>query len=143
MGSLVHSTGYGSDQQFGGIHEDPAALTTLPSYFSTIPPERVGLSGEYDHCGLAKRVEQAFRQYLPEESLQRLRISQRGGVVVLSGDVATQEILTQLIDVARSLSGTFFVETTGVRLLCSQSSVQSWFQPFRKAIAPDSQGSET
>jgi hypothetical protein len=43
--------------------------STFNSLFSTIPPERVGLSGEYDYSGLAKRVAAAFRQQIEAAEL--------------------------------------------------------------------------
>lgn len=81
-----------------------------------IPPERVGIQGEYDHEGLAKRIRLAFCDHLEAEDLDRLRITQRGRVVVLVGSVANQQTLTQLVDIALEVYGTATVETHGVTL---------------------------
>ncbi len=84
--------------------------------FKTIPPERVGLNGEYDHSGLAKRVSLALRNQFSAASLEHLRINQRGRVVVLSGRVPDREILMQMVDAALEVMGTFDVETYGVKV---------------------------
>ncbi|NJR58997.1 MAG: hypothetical protein HC769_09150 [Cyanobacteria bacterium CRU_2_1] len=59
--------------------------STFTSLFKTIPPERVGLCGEYDHKGLAKRVSLAFSQNFRHSDIRDLRVNQRGAVVVLMG----------------------------------------------------------
>jgi len=45
-----------------GQHSAPstASTATATSATGTIPPERIGLNGEYDQSGLAKRVAKAF-----------------------------------------------------------------------------------
>jgi hypothetical protein len=81
-----------------------------------IPPERVGVDGKYDHSGLAKRVRLAFYEQFEAKELDRLRVTQRGRVVVLMGSICDQPTLTQLIDVALMVYGTTMVETQGVRI---------------------------
>jgi osmotically-inducible protein OsmY len=96
---------------------DRATVLSQPStLFAMIPPERVGIQGEYDHEGLAKRVRLAFCDHLEAGDLDRLRITQRGRVVVLVGNVANQQTLTQLVDIALEVYGTAAVETHGVIL---------------------------
>ncbi|NJR51409.1 MAG: phospholipid-binding protein [Leptolyngbyaceae cyanobacterium CSU_1_3] len=96
---------------------DRATVLSQPStLFGMIPPERVGIQGEYDHEGLAKRIRLAFCDHLEAEDLDRLRITQRGRVVVLVGSVANQQTLTQLVDIALEVYGTATVETHGVTL---------------------------
>jgi hypothetical protein len=65
-----------------------------------IPPERVGLHGEYDYYGLAKRVQASLNQHFGHEVTARLVIQQRGSALLLSGKVLnwqTAERLAQLI----------------------------------------------
>jgi hypothetical protein len=88
--------------------------STLTSLFKSIPPERVGLDGEYDHQGLAKRVSLAFRQHFTPDELQNLRVNQRGAVVVLMGKIADQRLLIRLVNVAMEVSGAADVEINGV-----------------------------
>jgi hypothetical protein len=80
------------------------------SLFKTIPPERMGLNGEYDHSGLAKRVMLAFRKSFSSQEIQHLSVAQRGCVVVLRGQVP-QKIITRLIEIAVATHGATDVET--------------------------------
>jgi hypothetical protein len=82
--------------------------------FRAIPPERVGLNGEYDHDGLAKRVAVAFSQAIEPEELEDLRIAQRGAVVVLLGDISSQRLLIKLVAAAMNVSGAADVEINGI-----------------------------
>jgi hypothetical protein len=82
--------------------------------FRAIPPERVGLNGEYDHDGLAKRVALEFSQAFEPHELEGLQIGQRGAVVVLLGNVASQRFLVRLVVAVMSVSGAADVEINGV-----------------------------
>lgn len=94
--------------------------------FASIPPERMGLNGEYDHDGLTKRVNLALEQYFSADDLRALNTSQRGGVVVFNGWVTSQSMLDKIEAIARSVHGTTDVETFGVNL-----------RQFECAIAPE------
>lgn len=114
MTSLVHSPQF---QEDWGAHSQVAMSKVEKGsyyFFKSIPPERIGLNGEYDHCGLAKRVDQAFRRKFQAGALERLRVTQRGRVVVLAGQVPSQQLLEQLIATALSILGANHVETYGV-----------------------------
>jgi osmotically-inducible protein OsmY len=84
---------------------------TLTSLFKTIPPERVGLDGEYDYYGLAKRVSLAFGQNFNSNEIKNLYVTQRGRVVILKGQVANSATLTKLVNIAKGVSGATDVET--------------------------------
>jgi hypothetical protein len=84
-------------------------------FFKSIPPERVGLNGEYDHNGLAKRVVQEFHQRFSPQYLEQLRVTQRGAVVVLTGRIDSQTTLSQLVDIASNVMGACSVESHRVR----------------------------
>jgi hypothetical protein len=90
-----------------------------------IPPERVGLHGEYDHAGLAKRVIAAFQAdenfVLPE----RFRVSQRGQVVIFSGQVESLELLQSMIVRSLQVDGAAFVESNGVRIVETQCNLDA------------------
>jgi hypothetical protein len=88
--------------------------STVTPWFRTIPPERVGLFGEYDHHGLAKRVSLAFSQNFEPCEIEKLRIRQRGAVVVLIGEIQSQWLLIKMVKLAMSTSGTADVEVNGV-----------------------------
>jgi hypothetical protein len=98
-------------------YDDPfPSQTRTYSLLSRIPPERVGLNGEYDHSGLAKRVLHAFQAEFALNELEDVRVMQRGKVVVLIGKVASSGTLNRLISIALRVEGAIEVETTGVRL---------------------------
>ncbi|MCU0542392.1 MAG: BON domain-containing protein [Oscillatoriaceae cyanobacterium Prado104] len=87
----------------------PAAAST-----QTIPPERMGLNGEYDQSGLAKRVAQAFDNNPDVADIETVYVAQQGSTVVLKGSVPSQEIVTKLVSIARSVKGATGVETNQV-----------------------------
>lgn len=92
--------------------------STSASLFHSIPPERIGLSGEYDHQGLAKRVKLAFQELvlkheLARSEIERLRVTQRGAVVLIVGYVSDQKLLIKLVNTAMAVSGAADVEVNG------------------------------
>jgi hypothetical protein len=80
------------------------------SLLESLPPERIGLSGEYDHYGLAKRVKLALQQDVGKELVDRLQITQRGRVVIIVGTIASPQITAQVEEIALSTEGAAFVE---------------------------------
>lgn len=97
----------------------PSSVMEPPQWFQGrgIPPERVGLNGEYDHAGLTKRVIAALQQEGESFRMEGLRVSQRGRVVILSGQVESQEVLQQMVARSLQVEGAAFVETNGIRLI--------------------------
>jgi hypothetical protein len=91
-------------------------VTQYPSLsiFDRIPPERVGLNGEYDHGGLAKRVAIAFHGHFDSDLIDDLEISQRGCVVILRGLIPNSQ-LKALVDVALGIEGAEFVEYQAIQ----------------------------
>lgn len=87
---------------------------SAPASSESIPPERVGLNGEYDQSGLAKRVALAFDQDGEIEDVDTLWIAQTGGTVVLKGQVPSEDILSKAASVARSVNGASDVDTSQV-----------------------------
>lgn len=84
-------------------------------WFSTIPPERRGLHGEFDYYGLSKRVYRCLNTNV-DVALGRLKVRQRGRVVVLSGQVGSPKLLNQVVELALSVEGVDEVETKGVSI---------------------------
>jgi hypothetical protein len=84
------------------------------SLFRTIPPERIGLNGEYDHSGLAKRVLQVYQTQFSMTELQGLQVMQRGRVVLLMGDLPSRSVLNQLVTLALQVEGAAAVEVDGM-----------------------------
>ncbi|MBD2357878.1 BON domain-containing protein [Tolypothrix sp. FACHB-123] len=94
-----------------------APETTAPSTATqSIPPERLGLNGEYDQSGLAKRVALAFDQDSQLDDINTLWVAQTGGTVVLKGKVPSQDILNRMVSVARSVNGATGIDTNQVTI---------------------------
>ncbi|MFB2898018.1 BON domain-containing protein [Aerosakkonemataceae cyanobacterium BLCC-F50] len=89
---------------------------TTATATESIAPERVGLNGEYDQSGLAKRVALAFDQDPQLDDIDTLYVAQTGGTVVLKGKVPNQQILNKMISVARQVNGATAVETNQVTI---------------------------
>lgn len=101
------------------VNPTPAQAPTSAAQAPTaesIPPERLGLSGEYDQSGLAKRVALAFDQDPSLDDIDTLYVAQTGGTVVLKGKVPSQDILQKMVSVARSVNGATGVETDQVQV---------------------------
>ena len=88
--------------------------TSGASWFKTIPPERIGVNGEYDYYGLQKRVERAFQEQIEPQHWQGLSVGQRGRVVILSGHIPNEETLWHLVAIAEGIEGVTRVEVAGV-----------------------------
>jgi hypothetical protein len=89
---------------------DVSSASPTMSFLYTIPPERIGLDGEYDHAGLSKRVQVAVHQQLGEAIVAGLKISQRGCVVICTGKSLTHQLARQLRELILQVEGCAFVE---------------------------------
>lgn len=81
---------------------------------ASIPAERVGLSGEYDQSGLAKRVALAFDNDPDIDDIDTLYVAQTGSTVVLKGAVPSQPILNRMIVTAQKVNGATNVDADQV-----------------------------
>lgn len=93
-----------------------APAATPGATAESIPPERMGLNGEYDQSGLAKRVALAFDEDPDLDDIDTLYVAQTSGTVVLKGKVPSQEILSKMVSVAKSVNGATAVETNQVSI---------------------------
>lgn len=89
-------------------------VADAPAATQSIPPERIGLNGEYDQSGLAKRVALAFDQDNELDDVDTLWVAQTGGTVVLKGEVPSQDVLDKMVSVARNVNGADAVDTSQV-----------------------------
>jgi hypothetical protein len=80
------------------------------------PPECMGLQGEYDASGLAKRVAVALEQDPVASEIEGLRLIQSGDVIIFEGKVNSQIELEHIIDLARHIDGTKNVEAERVQV---------------------------
>ena len=87
---------------------------SVPEWFQSTPPERVGLNGEYDYFGLKKRVEAVFACQFAASELAHLSVTQRGRVVILQGIVPDAAVLCRLVDAASRVEGAIRVDAAWV-----------------------------
>jgi hypothetical protein len=85
-------------------------LAAANCLLSAIPPERVGLDGEYDHSGLAKRVARSLQQTLGDATVAQLEIAQRGRVVILRGQSLDHRLVRQITRLSLEIEGADCVE---------------------------------
>lgn len=78
------------------------------------PPECMGLEGEYDKNGLAKRVAKAFDQDPDIGEIETLCILQNGSKICLMGKVSNTALLNRVIAVASQVDGTTEVDVSQV-----------------------------
>ncbi|MDZ7957608.1 MAG: phospholipid-binding protein [Aulosira sp. DedQUE10] len=96
------------------VNPEPTLVAENSSEGETIAPERVGLSGEYDQSGLAKRVALAFDEDSSFDEIDTLYVAQTGSTVVLKGAVESQGILDEMVAIASGVSGATDVNTDQV-----------------------------
>lgn len=87
------------------VNPAPAADATDPETGGEVAPERMGVNGEYDQSGLAKRVAIAFDEDASVTDVDTLWVAQTGSSVVLKGSVPSQEILDKMVELASGVSG--------------------------------------
>lgn len=100
---------------FGKKEEEKAAAPPVSVQTAaaekSIPPEKVGLDGEFDESGLAKRVAKALDDANISDHVG-LWVAQTGSVVVLKYNPDAEEVLAQAKQVARGVEGATDVQAT-------------------------------
>jgi osmotically-inducible protein OsmY len=81
-----------------------------------VPDYKVGLDGQFDESGLAKRVTLAFDEDSQLDDIETLWVAQTSGTVVLKGKVPSQAILDKMVQVAKGVDGTDAVDTKQVEI---------------------------
>ncbi|MEM6255369.1 MAG: phospholipid-binding protein [Cyanobacteria bacterium P01_D01_bin.156] len=81
-----------------------------------IPLCKIGLTGEFDESGLAKRVTLAFDEDSQLDDVETLWVAQLSSKVVLKGKVPTQAILDKMVAVAKDVEGATAVDTSQVEV---------------------------
>ncbi|MBE9179428.1 BON domain-containing protein [Oculatella sp. LEGE 06141] len=92
----------------------PQAASRSATQQQSVPPERVGLNGEYDDSGLAKRVALAFDEDSQIDDVDTVYVAQTGSTVVLKGKVPNRQLLDRMVSVAKGVNGAKSVETNQV-----------------------------
>ena len=83
---------------------------------TSVPPERIGLSGEYDQSGLAKRVALEFDEEPDLDDIDTIYVAQTGSVVVLKGKAPNQQLLNKMVSVAQRVNGATEVNSDQVEI---------------------------
>lgn len=81
-----------------------------------VPVEYLGLEGEYDQYGLAKRVAQALDDRPDLSQIETLTLVQKGNTVAFWGKLPDQNALDALVETASRVDGTHGVDVTGVSI---------------------------
>lgn len=117
MGWLQRLMGGGSAEETAAKLEAdyvPPSVADAPA--GDIPPERVGLNGEYDQSGLAKRVAQALDEDAEVAAIDTVWVAQLTGTVVLKGKVPSQAALDKIVQIANGISGATAVDSSQVEV---------------------------
>ena len=83
---------------------------------AAIPAERIGLHGEYDQSGLAKRVAEAFDNDAEIDDIETVYVAQTSSTVVLKGEAPNQQILNKMVQVAGNVRGATNVDFSQVNI---------------------------
>lgn len=81
---------------------------------ASLSPERVGINGEYDPSGLAKRVALAFDEDPELKDIETLWVGQTGKTIILKGKLPSYGFLEKAVNIAAFQPGTETVDTTQV-----------------------------
>lgn len=81
-----------------------------------VPPEKVGLDGEFDDSGLAKRVALAFDEDPLLDDVGTLWVAQLSSKVVLKGKVPSDDYLKKAVAIAGGVSGATEVDSSQVTI---------------------------
>ena len=115
---LVGVLGESSVVLIPAVHKPFGSVTgsssSLLRGFGASPPERIGIQGEYDYNGLARRIEHCFGENVTE-GIAQLQVRQRGCVVILTGQVSSRSLLTRLVNLALTVEGAALVEIYRMR----------------------------
>ena len=81
-----------------------------------IPDCKIGLEGEFDESGLAKRVALAHDNDSQLDDEERLWVAQLSSKGVLKGEVANQTTLDKMVSVAKGVKGCTDVDASAVKV---------------------------
>jgi osmotically-inducible protein OsmY len=101
---------------FPGTKKPEAAAASTPAAPADpgIAPAKVGLNGEFDESGMAKRVALAFDEDPDLDDVDTLWVAQLSSKVVLKGKVPSQQMLDKMVSVAMGVNGATEVDTSQV-----------------------------
>ncbi len=92
----------------------PASAAPAAPAAAGVPPEKVGLDGNFDESGLAKRVAVAFDEDPMLDDVGTLWVAQLSSKVVLKGKVPTDDYLKKAVAIAGGVNGASEVDSSQV-----------------------------
>ena len=97
---------------FGKKEEDKAGKVSVATAAkdNSIPPEKVGLDGQFDESGLAKRVAKALDDANISDNVG-LWVAQTGSTVILKYNPDAQSVLSKAEQVAKEVDGASAVQS--------------------------------
>ncbi|WP_019508071.1 hypothetical protein [Pleurocapsa sp. PCC 7319] len=95
--------------------EDKTALLVKDSSPS-IAEERIGLDGEYDASGLAKRVAKALDEDSILGGISTVYVAQNDSKIILKGTIPDKSFLDRLVTVAQNVRGVSEVNIEQVQI---------------------------
>ncbi len=116
MGWLKRLFGMEKPQNAPSYSPQPQAAPQAQAPTESVPAERMGLSGEYDQSGLAKRVALEFDEEPDLDDIETIYVAQTGSVVVLKGKAPNQQVLNKMVSVAQRVNGATEVNTDSVEI---------------------------
>jgi len=81
-----------------------------------MPPDCLGLEGEYDPFGLARRVAKALDERPQTAQVSTLTLEQRGNAIVFEGLAPNQKVLDAIVDITRRIDGTHAIDIDQVEV---------------------------
>ena len=107
---------FGKDKPANASSKIKRGVAKATAGSNDVPDYKVGLDGEFDESGLAKRVTLAFDEDSQLDDIDTLWVAQTSGTVVLKGKVPSQDILIKMVSVAKGVDGTDAVDTKQVEV---------------------------
>ena len=83
---------------------------------SEIAASKVGLDGEFDQSGLAKRVAAALEEIPNFDQVAQVYVAQTGDNIILKGNVSSQDVLNQIIAQTKQVQGVGSINVDGITL---------------------------
>lgn len=108
---IIEQMSPGMDGNYDAELREKAGLHIPPP-----PPECMGLEGEYDETGLAKRVARDFDRDPYLQKIETVEIVQEGSTVVLQGFVEDESLLEQMTEVASRVDGAKAIDSSQVTI---------------------------
>jgi hypothetical protein len=85
------------------------------------PPDAMGLEGEYDPLGLAKRVAKALDEKQNLSSIDSVTLIQKGNKIIFNGQVPNRQVLDAIVETAAKVDGTHAVDIDQVAVASPNS----------------------